>query len=326
MNKRMNYIALPNSMVWCHEKEETSLIKGMNDKFIAILSYINCTLNRFDECYFSLEELIIGCNKKPRTGKGRTNEQFKEALIQLVNIGFLKDIDNKIKNCKTDSLIKCKLNLNVENQFFILDYSKVKQIMEIECSNNISLLNTYCYILARLRKREGSTDLVQSGGHAICMYEKQSTMAENLDISVSKLNEFLNLLIANKMIFKGNIGQVKEPNGLVHDANNVFVIDEDELEQALMESVYHYKKKGCKVLDKKINKADRIEYGYNGKIKVEKAKGKETAYLEELKKRKLNKELKTKSLTRYKNDDLSSKVIRKVNTQMLKAVKYSHGA
>ena len=326
MNERVNYIALPNNAVWCIEKGEVSWINGISDKVIAILSFINTKTDREGEACFPFEKLIIRCGKKPKRGAGKMNEQFKNALLQLVDIGILIDIDDSIKNCKSNSFIECKLSLQVDTQFFILDYSKVKQIMEIECSNNISLLNTYCYILARLRKREGSTDLVQNGGHAICMYEKQSTMAKNLDISVSKLNEFLNLLIANKMIFKGNIGQVKEPNGLVHDANNVFVIDEDELEQALMESVYYYKKKGCKVLDKKINKADRVEYGYNGKIKVEKVKGKETAYLEELKKRKLNKELKTKSLTRYKNDDLSSKAIRKVNTQMLKAVKYSHGA
>ena len=325
MNKRVNYIALPNNSVWCVEKGEVSWV-NVDDKIIAVLSFIKGATNNFGVCWFPFDELIKRCGRKPRNGKGNTNEQFKNTLLQLIDMGILEDIDNSIRDCKLSSCIKCKLNLQVNTQFFILDYSKVKQIMEIECSNNISLLNTYCYILAKLRKREGSTDLVQSGGHAICMYEKQSTMAENLDISVSKLNEFLNLLIANKMIFKGNIGQVKEANGLVHDANNVFVIDEDELEQALIESVYHYKKKGCKVLDKKINKADRIEYGYNGKIKVEKAKGKETAYLEELKKRKLNKELKTKSLTRYKNDDLSSKAIRKVNTQMLKAVKYSHGA
>ena len=325
MNERVNYIALPNNSVWCVEKGEVSWV-NVDDKIIAVLSFIKGATNNFGVCWFPFDELVKRCGRKPRRGKGNTNEQFKNTLLQLIDMGILEDIDNSIRDCKLNSCIKCKLNLLVSTQFFILDYSKVKQIMKIECSNNISLLNTYCYILAKLRKREGSTDLVQSGGHAICMYEKQSTMAENLDISVSKLNEFLNLLIANKMIFKGNIGQVKEANGLVHDANNVFVIDEDELEQALMESVYYYKKKGCKVLDKKINKADRVEYGYNGKIKVEKAKGKETAYLEELKKRKLNKELKTKSLTRYKNDDLSSKAIRKVNTQMLKAVKYSHGA
>ena len=74
------------------------------------------------------------------------NEQFKNALLQLVDIGILIDIDDSIKNCKSNSFIECKLSLQVDTQFFILDYSKVKQIMEIECSNNISLLNLKIWI------------------------------------------------------------------------------------------------------------------------------------------------------------------------------------
>ena len=95
----------------------------LNSKMLSVISFIKDKSSIYNgETCLSLEYLVTSCGYKPRTGKGNSNEQFKECLLQLVEVGILEDIDNTVKNCKANSLIICRLNLpRVESQFFKLN-------------------------------------------------------------------------------------------------------------------------------------------------------------------------------------------------------------
>ena len=91
----------------------------LNSKMLSVISFIKDKSSIYDgETCLSLEYLVTSCGYKPKTGNGNSNEQFKECLLQLVEVGILVDIDNTIKNCKANTLIRCKLNLpKVASQF-----------------------------------------------------------------------------------------------------------------------------------------------------------------------------------------------------------------
>ena len=97
-------------------------MEELNSKMLNVISFIKDKSCIYDGVtYFSLEYLVKSCGYKPRTGKGNSNEQFKKCLLQLVEVGIIEDIDNTVKNCKTNRLIRCKLNLSkVESQLFKL--------------------------------------------------------------------------------------------------------------------------------------------------------------------------------------------------------------
>ena len=128
--KRESYIIIPNSFIWCNTKEEVSLINGLDSKCIAVMSYIKKQSNVYDECCFTLEWLIKSFNIKPDRNKGKSNEQFKNCLLKLVEVGLVEDIDDTIKNCKINTGIMCKLNIpKIDKEWFRLDYQKIKFLL-----------------------------------------------------------------------------------------------------------------------------------------------------------------------------------------------------
>ena len=91
----------------------------LNSKMLSVISFIKDKSSIYDgETCLSLEYLVTSCGYKPNKNKGKSNEQFKQCLLQLVEAGILEDIDNTIKNCRGNILIRCRLNLpKVESQF-----------------------------------------------------------------------------------------------------------------------------------------------------------------------------------------------------------------
>lgn len=296
-NEGENFTILPNNVIWCaySRKEERwldgsifgdgiTLINGINNnKIIAVLSYINSKENRRGYSEFTLEELITYCGLKPRKGKKGSNEQFKELLLELVKYDIIIDINDTVVNSSPKSIIMAKFNIEVEDKFFKIDSRNVDKIMSVGNCDNITVLNLYSYILARLDRRDRDLPLEENGlyigGHAEAFYQDEEKIASDLNISVTTLEKAIKILKELKLIYVDNIGLVKKKDK-IHMANNVYVVKESELEQALEESKYYYKKEGYIITDKKSTKEVKQTIGLMGKIASEKKKGNNTSDLE----------------------------------------------
>ena len=86
----------------------------------------------------------------------------------------------------------------------------------------------------------------------------------------------MNILIENKLIYSGNLGKVYNKNKGCYNMSNVYVINEEELEQGLIDCAYKLMKEGNKILGAKQSDESFKINGLKGKIKTEEAKGNNT--------------------------------------------------
>ena len=290
MKNKESFTIIPNNYVWAYEEGEVSLVKGLDSKILNVISFIKDKSDIHGQTCLSLEYLITSCGYKPKTGNGKSNEQFKECLLKLVEVGILEDIDNTIKNCKANTLIRCKLNLpKVESQFFKLSYSKVKEILSIEEGDKTTLLNIYSYILARLhrrkgneRKKDGTSDnpIYKDGGHAECFYDSQENIAYDLGITKPTLDKHIKILAENGLIYYNNLGKACSKEKGCYNMSNVYTIDKDELEQALIDCAYKAMKNGISILGEKRTNESFKANGIKAQIKLREQLGLDTTTLE----------------------------------------------
>ena len=289
--ERESFIIIPNNYVWSYEEGEVSFVKGLNSKMLIVISFIQAQSTIYGESFFTLEYLVARCGYKPRTGNGNSNEQFKQCLLQLVEVGLLEDINNTVKNCKANTLIICKLNLpKVESQFFKLNYSKVKEILSLN-GDKATLLNIYSYILARIHRRKdskrlsnGDNSMPFSGisGRAEIFYDSQENIAEDLGITVPTLIKHLKILAEAKLICYGNNGLIRNKSKeTVKNSNNVYALNKEELEVGLKQQAYSYiQNKETTILGKRQSDSNFKANGIKAQIKLREQLGLDTTTLE----------------------------------------------
>ena len=290
MESRESFTIIPNNYIWSYEEGEVSLVKGLNSKILIVISFIQAQSNIYGESFFTLEYLVTRCGYKPSKVKGKSNEQFKECLLQLVEVGLLKDIDNTVKNCKASSLIICRLNLpKVESQFFKLNYSTVEEILSIEEGDKTTLLNIYSYILARLHRRKGNerrkdgtsgNPIYKDGGHAECFYDSQENIANDLGINKNTFIKHIKILAENGLIYYSNLGKAFSKEKGCYNMSNVYTIDKDELEQALIDCAYKAMKNDINILGEKRTNESFKQNGIKAQIKLREQLGKDITSLE----------------------------------------------
>ena len=282
------FIKLPNNLVWI--KNEDSIFKNMNNKILMVLSQLVFIRNPLGECRFTLESLITDLGYTPRTGKGRINEQFKEILCDLEKLGFIHNSNINMQDIKPNSFIKCNIDRKVEvdennkeTKFFQLHYDKFNKIVVNDRVDKAILLNVFCYINARIKHR-AKNDKSMSHGMAVggspeTTYFTYKQAIVDLGISEQALNDCIDVLEEEELIFVDNIGYV-EKDGKTKIANNVYAVNEEELTSALNSSRGYYTDNGYKILGKDEELINHRIKGLKGKIKQMKKEGKYTSTLE----------------------------------------------
>ena len=289
--EKETFIIIPNYFIWAYEEGEISLVKGLNSKMLNVISFIKDKSDIHGESCFSLEYLVTRCGYKPNKNKGKSNEQFKACLLQLVEVGLLEDINNTVKNCKANSLIICRLNLpKVESQFFKLNYSTVKEILSLN-GDKATLLNIYSYILARIHRRKDSKRLSNGdnampfsgiSGRAEVFYDSQENIAYDLGIDKKTLNKHIKILAEARLICYGNNGLIRnKAKETVKNSNNVYALNEEELEAGLKQQAYSYmQNKETTILGKRQSDSNFKANGIKAQIKLREQLGLDTTTLE----------------------------------------------
>ena len=288
-----NYFSkLPNNLVWSKEEGELSLCKD-NNKLLPVIVYLDThNSNITNECYFSLADIIISLGMTPKTGKGKSIEQFKEILKTLQSYGWLSDFD--IDKLKVNEFVKCNFEMTYkqneadnDNEFFKLYYDKYTKIM-----NNDSILDKfitlklYCYILSRIKRNSSEKTLEDArkyknhdGVNVEYFYDTYKVINGDLGISKNEvLKQHLDLLVELDLIAYGNIGQVKK-KGIEHTANNCYCEDKEELERALKYSRKYYIGKGFTLTGKEVKKTSKTIKGLKGASQTLENKGKDNSHI-----------------------------------------------
>lgn len=234
---------------------DKSYINRYGDKLLYTISELTLYEDKRGLVRFSIRCLIEGLNMKPKTGKGKINEQFKKIVDTLIE-DFILLSDNNINKIDIDKIIKGNLNIPYEvnednehiNWFRVEEGDYLKIINSDNKLNKCKLLNIYYYILARIIKRNKEVkDINITGGYAEVFFDSQDLISKQLDISKDTLRKYIKELTKLKLIYSGNIGKIT--NGeIVKEANMVYSTNEDELREGLKQSKYFWEDKGWKII------------------------------------------------------------------------------
>jgi len=290
-----NFIMLPNSLVWNYKNSNNTLTVKYGDNIVHILSYLSACTNRLDTTVFCLKDLIEFCGLTPKNGANKTNERFKQVLLQLQQDNIISDCNVDLTKVKVTDCISCKFNMPIQKdkngnntQFFTIDMDNYISIMQYQGKlNNITLLKVYYYINARVSRRENITidgqvhkrdNINVDAGKANCFYDSYINICKDLNMTENTYNKYIKQLHDMGLIYYDNIGLVKL-NNRTNVANNVYCLNVDELPEALKQSRLYYLDNGYTVIGKKTKAEIKKINGLKGKIVQETNKGNDVSCL-----------------------------------------------
>lgn len=203
-NSNDYFVELPNEVVFNYKEDVCSLIGLNGHKFAMIMTEIAFTRNILDECRFTLESLIVDLGYTPKTGKGKINEQFKNVLCSLEELGYIYDNNIPMKDVTANTFIRCKIKNNTsedENgcfKVFYRDYIKIINL-DFNCKKDV-LLCVYFYILSKMNYKKYNDNIKFS----------YLSATEDLGITGATLRENVNILLEHKLISMENFNLIKE--------------------------------------------------------------------------------------------------------------------
>ena len=317
------FIKLPNNLIWTYDEGEVSLTSVLGSKTIMVLSNLAFRCNPLGMCGFTLEDIIIDLGYKPKAGKGKMNEQIKDLLVELEKIGYITEVSAPISDIKSNTFVRCRINNNIPKNedgddcnFFKLYYKDYVKIIDLvsTCKKDI-ILNSYCYINSRIKHRGKDNRSVgqyswRSEGKAEYTYFTYEEAVKDLGITEVTFKENIEILSQYELIAYGNIGLIKKDDK-TRMANNVYVVDIEELKPALNDSKYYYTENGYEILGKKSDDITKKIIGLSSRINQLNEKGYDTSKLDK-KLEKLEKQKEKKNKPKEINIEQLREEVRKL--------------
>ncbi|MGM9544334.1 MAG: hypothetical protein ACI3T9_05065 [Romboutsia timonensis] len=222
------FVKLPNEIVWDFE-EESIMLYHNEILIIPILYQLVNNMNKKGQTFFSLEDLVTNCGYVPKNSKGKSNDKFRNALILLEEIGYITDSNIPMKEIKGNTFVKCRLNLDLKNNFFIVyddDYEKIISL-DSKSEKRINVIIIYSYISARIRS--------DANGNGYTFFKIEDAI-EHLGITKSAFIDGIKCLKELGILYYDNNGAVDKNKTSV----NVYSFTEEGLNFGLAKTRCYY--------------------------------------------------------------------------------------
>lgn len=222
------YVKLPNHTVWNLE-DNMSLRKKLNCSFLcATLFKLYENTNMRNVTSFSIEELMESCGYK---NDKDTVKQFKKLLLQLKELNIISNLSKDISKAKSDTYIKCRLNLKLDSQYFMVYAQQFEGIFnsdyDVKLKNNA--FTFLCYIVSRMKTYNDNKTYQYT-------FFSLKTASEDLGISIPTLNNCIGVL---KNCLQMNIDHIGYVGSQKQNTNNIYAFDYESLIYGLKQS-YEY--------------------------------------------------------------------------------------
>ena len=246
-----NFSKIPNTLFYTKKDSvEKSILSYTNNnhRTFYILDFIYMNKNMRNITNFHLKDMIIDCGFTYSTKKDASSDQFKEILSILQNKNIIKS-DTNFKDDKLNGKISCTLEIDLDNQFFLLYDSEKNKILNqtLDKTNNMKLLMYYCYLKCRMYKRPKGDELVKSGGRSEVCWVSFETITNETGFTDETIDKYNNVLIELDMIRKDSAGlwyYKDDPNKSLKESCNFYTlfVDEETAINDLKEGIKFYKK------------------------------------------------------------------------------------
>ncbi|HID0816095.1 hypothetical protein [Clostridium botulinum] len=255
-----NYFSkLPNQLFYIYDNDiiDKSILEQCNYDYkgLLVLDYLYINTNRKDITMFTLEDMIIECGFKVDNHKGKINDKFKNILITLQKQNIIvADID--LSKIKAKEFIKCKIDIfkkddnDKDINFIQLFDSEKDKILNYnkEKIDNLKMLYYYCYLKARMFKRQKGDDINISGGRAEICYPSYKTINFDLKLTDEAISKYNNILVELNLIRIENAGlfyYLTDKNKVVRESPNIYTLyikQQEVWKNNLKEGIKFYKK------------------------------------------------------------------------------------
>jgi len=263
VNNKGIFCKLPNELFYFSEKnqdsdpkkrkfsilENTKLDKGkFNYKSLFILDFIYMNKNMRNITNFYIKDMITDCGYKYNTRTGESVDQFKQILFKLQELKLIS-CDVNFMDVKVNERISCTLNIDLDNQFFMLyDCDKNKILNQIiDKTDNMNLLIYFCYLTCKMYKRPKGDEVVKSGGRTEVCWPPYKTINKELGFVDDSINRYNKILVTLDLIRIGNAGlwyYKDDINKSLKESCNIYTLftNEEESDHNLKEGIKYWKK------------------------------------------------------------------------------------
>ena len=221
------FVKLPNDLIWDLEEESIMLY---NDEMliVPILYQLVNNMNQKGQTFFSLEDLVTSCGYIPRASKGKTNDKFRNALIILEDMGYITNASIPMTDIKGNTFVKCKLNLDLDNNFFVIYDDDFESIVSADIkSEKKTMIVIYSYISARMNRTNKGKEYT---------YFKIEDAVKHLGISNKTFLDGVKSLKELGILYSDNNGAVGQNKTSV----NIYSFTEEGLNYGLTNSKQFY--------------------------------------------------------------------------------------
>lgn len=288
-NKK-TFLRIPNKVFYSNKEGEDSLLKqsNFNDKLLYSLCYLEGNTTRLGTIGFTLLDMINCCGLKPNRAKGKTNEQFKNALKLIQNQKIIsKSFD--IEAMKINNFIKCDNSFDLSEGFFTLELDLVDKILSLEEKNvdNLQLLTYYAYLVCRTYTNSNEINISRDGGRSETCFLSYDKISQDINLSSKTIKKYNDILYKIKMVYIGNAGiyQLRGSKSIIKQSPNVYTIiknnDLDSAKDMIKRGIIEYKTamklKGYAFVNNNYNNTNRKTYGFINRIEQLERQGKATS-------------------------------------------------
>ena len=190
----------------------------------------------------TIDNLVSECGYVPEKHANRTNDVFKDIIKELIFKGYLHtdfDIEKVWSNQFFTLEMSNKKNLfHAENNFVLLTIEEFDKIIQNKTKvNKAVVLATYIYI-----KQFITMDNNENSDFAKVAYPSKYGMQKKLGVSSkTTIENAIKDLVDLKMLYEYVGGFYEDENGEFAPTNNVYALEEKELEYAGQALVSYYK-------------------------------------------------------------------------------------
>ena len=250
MNNKEFFSLIPNFVLIPTKEDKNTIYKIVNnDKVLLIFDYLYMRTDRIGTTLFSIGDIIETYGLTQRKGRDGVNNQIRDILRALIELKYIKLLNEiNIETVNKNTFVKCKLNINYKNNFFILKNSELKTILNIDNTyDKIKLLKLYCIIKARVYTRKGGNNGINihnTDKTGIC-YPSYKKIQSEIDISEGTINKYIQKLKELNLIDYANAGVCyHKVSKIKKETPNIYVLyTKDKLhEDELYASIKYYKR------------------------------------------------------------------------------------
>jgi len=289
------------------KNNKKGLIKEYNnDKLLLVSDFLDKHRLKNEKIEFVLKNMIQIYGIRINNHKNGINEQFKNALITLEDLNFIKNVRMLIPKVKETSMkdislidyVECEFNILTKvkkenskdkNTNFIQLYQDEKDKIlqyddEKDKIDNAKMLVYYCYLKARMYKRSKiKGDRVMSGGRNEVCYPSFERICEDINITEKIIMKYNQILVGLDLIRYDSAGlwyYASEGKKYLRESNNTYILCQDGWEEELKDAIKFYREKeeenGKIFFNKKsgdYKHNNRVINGYIGRINYLEGKG-----------------------------------------------------